>query len=272
MRRYPTGMRSLHVVSLLSCLCAHPLAGCGSDDSPASDAAPPAVDAGRDAGPPVDAGGPCRAGEVLFTGSYQDWDGNSAGPTNTLGTVVAGAQSSFTINAPNGRVVLCLPAAGTSVVSFTHDDYLPLRYTFDPASAGTAFDIRGLTPGRADELLMGLGVTPDPQLAHVFVAVRMATDNPEAVGAAVTGARVALGNAAAGTFTADQAGVLGAGDTLAGDAFVLFANTELGGGTTTVTVTPPQGLLCTGPETLELAAGELAATTFACAERDPRAR
>jgi hypothetical protein len=264
------------MIILLSSLGVHPLAGCGGDDGAAGDAAPPLVDAGADArlDASVDAG-LCRSDELLFTGSYQDWDGNSAGPSNTLGTVVAQADdpsNSITINAPNGRVVLCLPPDGTSLVTFTNDDYLPLRYTFDPASAGTAFDMRGLTPARADELLTALGLTRDPLLAQVIVAVRLATDNVEAVGDAVAGASVALGNAAAGTFTADQGGVYGAGDTLAGDAFVLFANTELGGGTTTVTVTPPAGLICTGPESLDLAAGEIAVTTFACAMRDPRAR
>jgi hypothetical protein len=269
-------MRRPDWVLILSCLCAHPLAGCGADDSPAPDAAPPdaAADAAVDAAPDtgVDAGA-CR-GQVLFTGSYEDWDGNSAGPNNTLGTVVAQAddvQNSTTINAPNGRVVLCLPADETSLVTFTNDDYLPLRYTFEPASAATAFDIRGLTPARADELFVELGLTRDPLLAQVIVAVRMETDNPEAVGAAVTGARVALGNAAAGAFTPDEGGVYGAGDTLAGGAFVLFANTEPVSETTTVTVTPPDGVACTGPDLVSLTAGELAVTTFACAAREPRA-
>lgn len=268
-------MRRLDWSLLRSCLCVLPLAGCGSDNSPATDASPPRVDGGVDAG--LDAGGELDAGvcrgQTLFTGSYQDWDGNSAGPSNTLGTVVAqadDAQNSITINAPNGRVVLCLPAGEPSLVTFTNDDYLPLRYTFEPASAATAFDIPGLTPARADELLTGLGITRDPLLAQVIVAVRTETDNPEAVGAPVEGASVTLGNASAGTFTADDGGVYGAGDTLAGGSFVLFANTEPGSGTTTVTVTPPTGLVCTGPERLDLVAGEIAATTFACAAREPR--
>jgi hypothetical protein len=246
---------------LLSCLCAPLLAGCGSDDSPASDAAPP--DATPDA--PVDAG-PC--GDLaLFTGSYVDWDGNSEAPTNTLDTVVsedADPQNAVTITAPNGRVVLCLPGDATSIVSFTHPDYLPLRYAFDPAAAGTAFDIRGLTPARADELFTTLGVTRDPAVAQVIVAVRMETANPEAVGAAVTGARVRLGNLSAGSFTGPGDGTYGAGDTLAGDAFVLFTNTELGGGTTSVTVTPPQGVTCAGPDSVPVAAGAISVTTFAC--------
>lgn len=264
--RYDGAMRRLDWFLLLSCFCAHPLAGCGSDDSPASDAAPPdsTADAAPDAA--IDAGSAC--GDLaLFTGSYVDWDGNSEAPTNTLGAVVSedgNAQNAVTINAPNGRVVLCLPADAPSLVSFAHPDYLPLRYAFEPAAAGTAFDVRGLTPARADDLFTTLGVTRDAALAQVLVAVRMETANPEAVGAAVTGARVSLGNASAGSFTAASDGTYAAGDTLAGDAFVLFTNTALGAGTTSVTVTPPQGVTCVGPASIPVAAGEIAVTTFAC--------
>lgn len=259
-------MRRLDCALLTSCLCAGALAGC-SDDGPPIDSGPPVVvpDAALDAA--VDANAEVCPGQVLFTGSYQDWDGNSAGPNNTLGTVVAQAsdvQNTTTINAPNGRVALCLPADRTSLVTFTNADYMPLRYTFYPASAGTAFDIQGLTPDRADELLITLGLTRDPLLAQAMVAVRYAGANREAVGDAVEGARVTLGNASAGVFTPDESGVLGAGDTLAGAAFVLFANTEPVSETTTVTVTPPAGVTCLGPDTVSLTAGEIAVTTFAC--------
>lgn len=250
---------------LLSCLCAPTLAltGCG-DDGPG--------DAEPDAAPAVDAASPDAAGscpgQVLFTGSYQDWDGNSAGPNNTLGTVVtevADPDNSTTITAPNGRVTLCLPGDQTSQVTFTKDEYLPLRYTFDPESVGTAFEIPGLTPARADELFTQLGITRDPLLAQVLVAVRFETGNPEAVGDAAMGARVTLGNASAGAFTPDEGGVLGAGDTLAGGAFVLFVNTELAGDTTTVTITATDlELGCNGPDRINLAAGEIAVTTFSC--------
>ncbi len=262
-------MRRLDWFLLISCLCAHPLAGCGSDDSPASDAAPrdAALDATADGS--IDASGDAGAcaGLALFTGSYVDWDGNSEAPTNTLDTLVSedgSAQNSVRITAPNGRVVLCVPDSAPSVVTFIHPDYLPLRYTFDPAAAGTAFDIRGLTPARADELFTTLGVTRDPAAAQVIVAVRREVASPQAVGAAVTGARVSLGNASAGSFTAASDGTYGAGDTLAGDAFVLFTNTEVGSGTTAVTVTPPAGVTCVGPDSIAVAAGEIAVTTFAC--------
>lgn len=253
---------------LLSCLSAPALAlaGCG-DDGPGD--GPP--DAARpDAATPVDAAPPdvpCP-GEALFTGSYQDWDTNSAGPPTTLGAVVAEVadpDNAITISAPNGRVPkLCLPADETSQVTFTKDEYLPLRYTFDPETVGTAFEIQGLTPARADELFTALGLTRDPLMAQVMVAVRYETDNPEAVGSAVEGARVALGNASAGTFTPDDVGVLGAGDTLAGGAFVLFANTEIGSDTTTIAITPPTGITCAGPDSVALRAGEIAVTTFSC--------
>jgi hypothetical protein len=261
-------MRRLDCVVLISCLCAGALAGC-SDESPPIDSGPPVPvpDAGPDAA--IDANTEVCPGQVLFTGSYQDWDGNSTGPNNTLGTVVTQAsdvQNATTIGAPNGRVVLCLPADSTSLVNFTNDDYLPLRYTFDPATAVTAFDIQGLTPERADEQLVALGITRDPLLAQVIVAVRMATANPEAVGEAVRGARVVLGNGSAGIFTPDETGVLGADDTLAGGAFVLFANTEPVSETTTVTVTPPAGVTCVGPDLISLTAGAIAVTTFACTQ------
>jgi hypothetical protein len=264
-------MRRPYCLLLLSCLSASPLAlaGCG-DDGPGDGP----VDAARpDAAPEVDAADPgpnlpCEADEDVFTGSYQDWDTNSAGPSNTLGTEVAEVadpDNATTITAPNGRVPkLCLPADETSQVTFTKDEYLPLRYTFAPASAGTAFEIQGLTPARADELFTELGLTRDPLMAQVMVAVRYETDNPEAVGGAVEGARVALGNASAGTFTPDDVGVLGAGDILAGGAFVLFANTEIGSDTTTVTITPPTGITCAGPDSVALRAGEIAVTTFSC--------
>jgi hypothetical protein len=259
-------MRRLDSLFLFSCFFLP--AGCGSDDSPAIDASlvDAAPDPGIDAAVP-DAGPGLCEGQVLFTGSYVDWDGNSTAPTNTLDTLVSqddDPSNSVSITAPNGRVIMCLPADRTSTVTFTHPDYLPLRYVFEPAAAATAFDIRGLTPVRADELFISLGVTRDPVLAQVIVAVRMATDNPEAVGDAVIGARVALGNLSAGVFTADVSGVYGAGDTITGDASVLFANTEIGEGTTTVTVTPPENLACAGPDTIALVPGEISVTTFAC--------
>ncbi|HWN66192.1 MAG TPA: hypothetical protein VNM90_01065 [Haliangium sp.] len=262
-------MRRLDWLLLLSCLCAHPLAGCGDDGSPATDAAPPDAAPVADAADPdaaPDAAVPCP-GQALFTGSYQDWDTNSAGQSNTLGAVVAQAddpENSMTITAPNGRVSLCLPADQTSEVTFTKDEYLPLRYTFDPMATGTAFEIQGLTPGRADELFTELGVTRDPLLAQVIVAVRYETYNPEAVGAGVDGVRVSLGNAAAGTFTLDEGGVLVAGDTLDGGAFVLFANTELGSGTSTITVTTPFAVGCVDSGSVSVNAGEIAVTTITC--------
>lgn len=253
-------MRPLNWLVSLSCVCA--LAGCAADDAAEIDASPGAIDAA-----PPDAG--LCPGEAVFTGSYVDWDGNSSGPTNTLGTEVSlegDPSSSVSINAPNGRVLMCLPADAGAVVTFTHPDYLPLRYTFEPAAAGTAFDIRGLTPARADELFSSLGVVRDPLLAQVLVHVRAETAGPEAVGAGVAGARVSLGNGSAPPFTDVGDGAYGAGDTLIAGDFVLFPNTELDGGTTTVTVTPPAGMTCAGPDSVALAAGELAVTTFACSD------
>ncbi len=264
-------MRALAVLGLMG--LAVGAIGCGGDDNPGDptgiDAAP--VDASADADASAADAGLC-AGQAIFSGAYIDWDGNSGAPQNTLDTViteVADSSNTFTINAPNGRVEMCLPADATSTLTFANDDYLPLRYTFDPIANATAVDLRGLSPDRADALLTSVGVTRDAASAQVLIAVRQRIDSLDAVGAPVIGAQVSLGNGAAGSFVDTGDGVYGASDTLAIDdadsgGFVLFANTEVAAGTTTVTVTPPTGQVCDGPDSVALAAGELAAATFVC--------
>lgn len=201
--------------------------------------------------------------QLLFTGEYVDWDSSQANFRGIFDTQVA-AQSDpgdAVTTAPNGRVILCLPASGGSVVTFTHPDYLPVRYTVEPAAVDGPFSIRGLTPDRADALFTTeLSVTQDEAAAQVLVAVRSYPG-----GTPVAGAQVSIGNQNVGSFTDTGDGTYGPGDTLAGGDFVLFANVETTGGSTTVSVTPPPGTTCEGPSTIDVAAGEIAVTTFSCA-------
>lgn len=248
-------MRAAAMTALATLVC-----GCG-ESSGGADAAIDAgeADAAADAGEP-DASGPC-AGQLLFTGGYVDWDSSDQafdGVEFATWTEVADAQNTAT-TAPNGRGILCLPLDARSAVDFTHPDYLDLRYTVDPeAAAMGAFEVRGLTPARADQLFADdLGVARDADSAQVLVAARTYPG-----GAPAAGATVSLGNAHQGAFTDDGTGAYATGDTLAGGAFVLFANVEVGPGQTTVTV---DGVTCVGPSTLDLMAGGLSVTTFACA-------
>ena len=223
--------------------------------------------ADADGSPTTPDGGAADAGmcgaQLLFTGEYVDWDSTPADAMGIYDAQVA-AQSNpdgAVSSAPNGRVILCLPASAGSVVTFTHPDYLPVRYTVAPAAVDGPFSIRGLTPARADALFSTeLGITRDVAAAQVLVAVRSYPG-----GTPVSGAQVSIGNQNVSSFTDTGDGTYGPGDTLAGGAFVLFGNVETTGGSTTVSVTPPPGTTCDGPSTIDVAAGEVAVTTFSCA-------
>lgn len=232
--------------------------GCRASEQ-ATDAGVVATD-----GPVADAStgdaGPCGS-QLLFTGEYIDWDITTFQGIFDATVSEVGNPDNAASTAPNGRVVLCLPADRRSVVAFVHDDYLPLRYTLDPSSALDVFSLRGLTPARADELFATeLGLALDSASAQVLVEVRARSDGAPAVGAAVT-----LGNVSAGGFTDGGDGVYRPGDTVTSGASILFANVDVVGGSTTVTVTPPTGMTCSGPDTLALAAGEVTVATFTCA-------
>jgi len=238
----------LPCLPLLPLLAANLLAGCS--DTPS----------GPDSGP--DAYNPCGAGEVYFTGEYVDWDSTEedflgvafatvaevADPTNTSET------------APNGRGSLCLPDSGAPVVTFTQslEPYLPARFTVHPAAAAAGpYSAHGLTPTRADALFGQLGVSRDEARVQVVVEVRSYPSFEP-----VIGATVAVG--AADGFTPDGSGAWVAGATTTHDAHVLFPNVDPAQ-PPSVTVTAP-GRNCSGVTSLAVAAGELAFTTFACAD------
>jgi hypothetical protein len=243
------------------------LAGCVSDTPSDPDAAPTdaaLTDAAVTDALAPDAGVPCP-GALLFTGGYEDWDSTDASFDGVEFAQVSQADDSANAaeTAPNGRVMMCLPARRTAV-DFRQPDYLDLRYVATPGNLALPFDIRGLTPLRADDLFVGeLGVARDEQAGYGLVAVRV-----EPGGEPLIGARVQLGNAHAGAFVSDGAGVYGADDTLAAGPFVLFANVAVSGdqgdGQSSVQVTPPDGYQCQGPGTIDVRAGALAATTFVC--------
>lgn len=224
----------------------------------------PVSDAGPDDAAP-DASGPCP-GELLFTGGYVDWDStNQAFDGVEFATLLEVANPQNTaMTAPNGRGALCLPAGVVSLVDFFQGEYLQLRYTVSPqATALGGFEMRGLTQARADALFADdLGLGRDPSKAQVLVAVQV---YPEGIPAA--GAQVTLGNESAGAFVNNGTGRYVAGNAVTSDYFVLFANVDIvGTGKTQVSVTPPQGMTCVGPDTIELVADAISATTFGCTQ------
>ena len=244
------------------------IAACGNDDPAAFDANPSAdgpatIDALTFDSTPPDAAGPCPGG-VEFTGGYEDWDSTDQ---DFLGIVDAtytevGNKSNTATTAPNGRVEMCLEPIGNSVLTITHNTYLDAVYSMSSeANAAGPFAIRGLTAARADQLFTDISETRDVGDAQVIVAVRLYPG-----GTPVVGAQVSVGNTNDGAFTPNASGAYVSGATTTDDAFVLFANTQLGADTTTVTVTPPNGTTCDGVANIVVAAGELAFTTFACTD------
>lgn len=236
--------------------------GCGDDGGAPPVDAPVGVD-----GPPVvdamtpDASGPCP-GELVFTGGYEDWDSTPANFDGVEFATVTQVEdpSNMAQTAPNGRVMMCVPNE-LATFDFVQPDYLDARYTMSPqAQFFGPFTLRGLKPERALELFaLELGLTRDVQTAQVLVDIRRYPDDQPALAA-----RASLGNANAGAFTDDGTGRFAPGDQLSFGSLVLFANVEVGDGTTTVEVTAPPGYVCTGPSSISLVAGALAATTFAC--------
>jgi hypothetical protein len=237
------------------------VAGACADDTPGDPDAAAGADAPvADAMP--DAGGGACPGQLLFTGEYVDWDSTPQMFLGIFDATVAevGNPDNSAQTAPNGRAVLCLPATADSEVSVTQADYVPVIYSVDAeANAAGAYALKGLEPARMTELFTGWALTPDAGAAQLEVEVRSFPS-----GAPVTGAVVTIGNAHAGAFTADGTGEYVSSAQLDGGAHVFFANVEAGGGTTTVTVTPPAGTSCVGRDSVVLNAGEIAAVLYAC--------
>lgn len=268
---YALGMRQTRyrVSSIaLAVLAAGSLAGCGDDAAaPVDSMVTPDGSIDASAGPP-DAMGPCP-GALHFTGEYVDWDSTLEmfdGVEFATFTEVGNAQNTA-MSAPNGRATLCLPRDVVSAVSVTQADYLDLMFVALPeVTALGPFSIKGLTPGRAGELLGLIGLTPDPGRAHVLVSVREQTGGEPAVGAGVS---LDASYEDALVMSADGAGDgYQAGTTLVSeeDAYVLFANVDIAAGMTAVSVTDPERS-CMGAGALPLTAGTITATALACTAR-----
>lgn len=263
--RYTRRMNRLAWLAAIAALFA---TACSDDDPVAVDAtpmfdAPPAIDAvSIDAAPP-DAAPPCP-GEVFFTGAYEDWDSTDM---DFLGIFDAtytelGNKSNTASTAPNGRVEMCIAADTDAMFTIAHATYLDAVLSMDAeANVIGGFAINGMTPARADQLFTQISLTRDTNDAQVIVALRM---YPEDV--PLIGAQVSIAGTNDGAFVVDGSGDYVSGDTTTDGSFVLFANTQIGAGTTTVTVTPPNGVTCVGVGTMGLNAGELAFAPFACTD------
>ncbi|MCB9562324.1 MAG: hypothetical protein H6709_08255 [Kofleriaceae bacterium] len=233
-------------------------AGCGDDGPAAPDAATidgAVPDVMVDADPR-----PCGA-DLYFTGGYEDWDSTSQSFLGVFGatvTEVADPGNTAT-TAPNGRSVLCLPATGTSQVTYVQQDapYLPARFTVDADAYRVPYTMKGLKTARIASQFTDLGAAYDDTTTLVLIEVRHAPD-----GAQLDDVTVAIEGAGAG-FHRDVDNVFQAGATTAGGAYLLFPNVPPGDGDLTVTVTAT-GVTCHAPATIAAVAGELAVTTVAC--------
>lgn len=248
---------------------------CGDDDQAAADASASVDSAAVDSGDVADAiaadadqpDARCGA-DLHVTGDYTQLDSddiNFLGIPDSTWVEVGNAGNTHT-TPPNGRVAMCLATGpATKLLRATHASYLPLTFTMSMAAAqmNASFGARGLTGARLDQLFTALSLgTPDSGRAQVMVEVRR---HPS--GAPLIGATVAIGNANDGAFTQNSSGDYTAGATLTDGKYVFFADVDLGGGNTTVTVTPPTGSTCTGltaAQPLALTAGEISFTSFAC--------
>ncbi len=144
---------------------------CSACSGPSSQVA----DAPIDTAPPDAAtdAGTCPGAEFL-TGAYVDWDSTD---TNFHGIAFAtwqlGAQTDIT--APNGRVQLCIPTTGRSLITVTSksgDTHLNGHFIADSAvfADGRVFDARGITPARAAQFFTDNAIgTYDPAKGLLFV-------------------------------------------------------------------------------------------------------
>jgi hypothetical protein len=235
-----------------------PVVDAASPDAPGRDAS--GSDASSADASGLDAAGACP-GRALFAGSYEDWDSTSANfdGIESADVIQADDAANTAMTGADGSMVMCLPAARTAV-DFTQPEYLDLRYTASPGGIQLPFVARGLRPIRADDLFtLELGMSRDVQASIVTISVRSYP-----AGDSVVGATVILGNAHAGAFTADATGVLGPDDTVIDSPFILFANVDVAGGTSTVQVVAPVGVDCQGPSSIDLVSGAVAAADFVC--------
>ena len=229
----------------LALLVAATSVSCGDDGVSSTDATvndAHVIDAMIDA--MIDApAGPCGA-DVQLTGEYIDWDSTLAafdGVENATWQVAGGPMA---MTAPNGRILLCLPAGATSQIDVTQPDYLPARVVADPAvfaPPGSLFSVRGLKVGTEVDQFREFGVTFDPAAAQVLVYK---------IGAAIPLALVPAVAPSEGTFVSDGSDDITwtAGST---GKLTLFPNRSVGAGTATLSSTSAFA----GPTALPLAAG-----------------
>jgi hypothetical protein len=137
------------------CLCFVVLAACGDDGNTTADAAPP---------------DPC-APEMQVTGEYVDWDSTAANFHGIFGAQFAlrGDATKMASTAPNGRFILCVPAADgiIDITPMTGSNYIAGSLVVNKAvvQSGAMLSLRSFTTTRAADF--GFSATQ----AHVFVHV-----------------------------------------------------------------------------------------------------
>ncbi|HLU65819.1 MAG TPA: hypothetical protein VKZ63_06060 [Kofleriaceae bacterium] len=251
--------------ALLACAS---LLACTGDDEVTPDASQPLIDSGTPDGPGEDVEDLCP-GELTFEALVLDLESDAA--VFEVSVAQVGDESNAATSAPNGRAVLCLPDEAGAVRS-TKEEYLARLDRVDPeavralAATATPYPLHVIGAAAFDELLAGVGVTPDDDAGHVVVTVLAAAD-----GQPVTGATVALDKTHGGAFARDDSGALAAGDEIGSGGLVLLANVELAGGgppgEVEVTVTLPGDFEGTGTcrsNTGDLEAGALTGVVVVC--------
>jgi hypothetical protein len=153
--------------------------------------------------------------------------------------------------APNGRVILCIPAANISQIDVTQNQYLPARFVADPPvfrPPQTTFSLRALKLGAGPAQFGELGENFVQDAAHVLV-YKIGTPIPLALSPATNPPQrsyVSDGDDDI-TWTLGNSGTL-----------TLFPNRPVGTGTATLTTTTT----FTGQATLPLAAGRFTITVI----------
>lgn len=162
-------------------------------------------------------------GELFLTGEYVDWDSTDANFHGVAFATFALDASHMDQTSPNGRVEMCIPKSGRSLVAVTSmsgDDHLAGHFIADPAvfGGGAFFSLRGITPARAASFFTAQGATYDAGKADLLV---------NEVGTPVT---LSLGGANAAAVWSSPDGVTWA--TGASGKYVLFANVTVTGSPT----------------------------------------
>lgn len=236
--------------------------GCGSSDPASSDAAGSAADAMAvvdatpiDAGP-ADAFNPCP-GAATFEVGVVDWVTGE----NLPGVVAEESKGNAASSAPNGRVVVCVPASGPVNIRFTKAEYVNRVHTTSVEAiaaqyaTGVAPSFRMLKVTDADSLYSGAMLSRDGAKTTV---IAMPTNTN--TGLPLAGATVSIVATNEGAFI-PQGASLTPGLATAEDGKLLFLNTDLGSGTSEVSVTGPGS--CEIPASVILEAG-VSSVSMAC--------